>query len=274
MSLVCSCWRFGWCKPCGAVLLTSSGFLGCTTLDAMCLYEKPFMWYSVKWLLKGQVNEVHCLVVTRVVGVNDKGKEVKQAWLQAEVKQASRSQAGLRSEAAAFVSEAMLRVTYQVVALKVCDYLSLYKPLHCFANYRFETNWSVVSRFLSVSFFVNCSDIGRLPICRDYSCFCWFVKRCTLGVHRACLPGSAGPMCVEGQALRTCTRWDGSVSDGHTRQMVQSSVLPIHIWEAVECFLVVRGWTLNWSMYWESWPCHCKRWQFDQWLFWGVRHYL
>ena len=71
----------------------------------------------------------------------------------------------------------MLRVTYQVVVPRVCDYLSFNQPLYCFENYICETNyWSVVSRFLSVSFLVNCSDIGRLPICRDYSCFCRFLK--------------------------------------------------------------------------------------------------
>ena len=75
----------------------------------MCydLYEKPFMWYLVKCLLKLQVDEVHCFFVTRIVGVNDTGKEVKRAC-----------------EVAALVSEAMLRVTYQVVALNVCDYLA------------------------------------------------------------------------------------------------------------------------------------------------------
>ena len=53
---------------------------GCTTLDAMChdFYEEPFMWYFIKCLLKVQVNEVHCFVVTSVIGVNDTGKEVKQ----------------------------------------------------------------------------------------------------------------------------------------------------------------------------------------------------
>ena len=83
--------------------------LGCTTVDAMChdLYKKPFVWYLVKCHLKVQVDEVHCFVVTLVVGVNDRGKEAKQACY-----------------AAALVSVAMLRVTYQVVALKVCDYLA------------------------------------------------------------------------------------------------------------------------------------------------------
>ena len=78
-------------------------------MDAMChdFYEEPFMWYLIKCLLKVQVDEVHSFVVTRVVGVNDTSKEVKQACY-----------------ASALVSEAMLRVTYQVVALKVCDYLS------------------------------------------------------------------------------------------------------------------------------------------------------
>ena len=65
------------------------------------------MWFLVKCLLKVQVDEVHCFVFTCVVGVNDTGKDVKQACL-----------------AATLVSEAMLRVTYQVVALKVCDYLA------------------------------------------------------------------------------------------------------------------------------------------------------
>ena len=57
--------------------------------------------------LKILVDEVDCFVVTSVIGVNDTGKEVKQAC-----------------QAAVLVSEAMLRVTYQVVAHKVCDYLS------------------------------------------------------------------------------------------------------------------------------------------------------
>ena len=43
------------------------------------LYEKPFMWNLVKCLLKVQVDELYCFVFTRVVGVNDTGKEVKQA---------------------------------------------------------------------------------------------------------------------------------------------------------------------------------------------------
>ena len=36
------------------------------------------MWYLVKCLLKVLVDEVHCFVVTSVVGVNDTGKEVKK----------------------------------------------------------------------------------------------------------------------------------------------------------------------------------------------------
>ena len=49
----------------------------------MChdLYEKPFMWYLVKCLLKVQVDEVHGFVVTLAVGVNDTGKEVKPGLL-------------------------------------------------------------------------------------------------------------------------------------------------------------------------------------------------
>ena len=63
------------------VHLDPSGVSGCTTLDAMChdFYEEPFMWYLIKRLLKVQVDEVYCFVITRVVGVNDTSKEVKQA---------------------------------------------------------------------------------------------------------------------------------------------------------------------------------------------------
>ena len=57
------------------------------------------MWYLIKCVLKVQVDKVHCFVVTSVIGVNDTGKEVKQAF-----------------QATALVSETMLRVTYQVVA--------------------------------------------------------------------------------------------------------------------------------------------------------------
>ena len=64
----------------------------------MVPYQMPF---------ESPVDEVHCFVVASVIGVNDMGKEIKQAC-----------------SAAALVSEAVLRVTYQVVALKVCDYLS------------------------------------------------------------------------------------------------------------------------------------------------------
>ena len=47
------------------------------------------MWYLVKCLLKVQVDEVHYFVVTCVVGVNDMGKEVKQAcWEAALVSEA------------------------------------------------------------------------------------------------------------------------------------------------------------------------------------------
>ena len=61
----------------------------------------------IKCLSKVQVDEVHCFVVTSVIGGNDTGSEVKQAcW------------------AAALDSEAMFSVTSKVVALKVCDYLS------------------------------------------------------------------------------------------------------------------------------------------------------
>ena len=50
--------------------------LGC---QCLYLYEKPFMWYLLKFLLKVQVDKVHYFVVTCVVGVDDTGKEVKQA---------------------------------------------------------------------------------------------------------------------------------------------------------------------------------------------------
>ena len=37
------------------------------------------MWYLIKYLSEVQVDEVHCFDITSVIGVNDKGKEVKQA---------------------------------------------------------------------------------------------------------------------------------------------------------------------------------------------------
>ena len=40
---------------------------------------------------------------------------------------------------------------------------------------------------------------GIIPVSADLLKM-WF------RVHRACLPGSAGPLDVEGQALSTCTR--------------------------------------------------------------------
>ena len=55
MFLASSCWMFGWCKAFGAVELTSSGLIG--------------LHYLVKCLLKAQLDELHCFVVTCVVGV-------------------------------------------------------------------------------------------------------------------------------------------------------------------------------------------------------------
>ena len=43
------------------------------SLIQLFLYGKAFMWYLVKCLLKVQVDEVHCFVVTCVVCVDDTG---------------------------------------------------------------------------------------------------------------------------------------------------------------------------------------------------------
>ena len=62
------------------------------------------MWYLVKFFLKVQIDKIYCFIVVRVICVYDLGKEIQQAC-----------------QAATFVSEAMLRVTYQVVHFQVCD---------------------------------------------------------------------------------------------------------------------------------------------------------
>ena len=62
------------------------------------------MWYPVKCFLKIQIDNIYCFIVFPVLCVYDLGKEIQQAC-----------------QAATFVSEAMLRVTYQVVHFQVCD---------------------------------------------------------------------------------------------------------------------------------------------------------
>ena len=62
------------------------------------------MWCLVKCFLKVQIDKIYCFIVVRVICVYDLGKKIEQAC-----------------QAATFVSEAMLRVTYQVVHFQVCD---------------------------------------------------------------------------------------------------------------------------------------------------------
>ena len=62
------------------------------------------MWYLVKCFLKVQRDKIYRFIVAGVLRVNDLGKEIQQAC-----------------QAATFVSEAMLRVTYHVVHFQVCD---------------------------------------------------------------------------------------------------------------------------------------------------------
>ena len=75
------------------------------------------MWYLGKCVLKVQIDKIwtfqSCFivvrfVVVRVLYVNDLGKEIEQAC-----------------QAAKFVYEATLRVTYQVVYFQVCDQSTL-----------------------------------------------------------------------------------------------------------------------------------------------------
>ena len=62
------------------------------------------MWYIVKCVLIIQIDKIYRFIVVRVICVDDLGKEIQQAC-----------------QAATFVSEAMLRVTYLVVHFQVCD---------------------------------------------------------------------------------------------------------------------------------------------------------
>ena len=62
------------------------------------------MWYLVKCFLKVQIDKIYFFIVVRVIYVYDLGKEIQQAC-----------------QAATFASEAMVRVTYQVVIFQVCD---------------------------------------------------------------------------------------------------------------------------------------------------------
>ena len=66
------------------------------------------MWYLVKCFFKVQIDKIYRFIVVRVICVSYLDKEIEQAW-----------------QAATFVSEAMLRVTYQVDHLQVCDYSPL-----------------------------------------------------------------------------------------------------------------------------------------------------
>ena len=56
-------------------------------------------------LLTVQIDKIYCFFVVGVVCACDLGKEIEQAF-----------------QAATFVSEAMLGVTYKVVHFQVCDY--------------------------------------------------------------------------------------------------------------------------------------------------------
>ena len=62
------------------------------------------MWCLVKCILKVQIDKIYCFIVVGVLSVNDLCKEIEQAC-----------------QAATFVSEAMLGVTYQVVHYQLCD---------------------------------------------------------------------------------------------------------------------------------------------------------
>ena len=81
MSLVSSCWRFGWCKPFGAVLLSSSGpiglhCLGCHVswplreafhvVPCQMPFESPGRWGPLLWCYLCRRCQWH-------------GKEVEQA---------------------------------------------------------------------------------------------------------------------------------------------------------------------------------------------------
>ena len=61
------------------------------------------MWYLAKRTLKVQIEKIYCFIVVRVICVYDLRKKIDQAC-----------------QPATFVSEAMLRATYQVVHFQVC----------------------------------------------------------------------------------------------------------------------------------------------------------
>ena len=58
------------------------------------------MWYLVRCFLNVQIDKIYCFFVVGVIYVYDLGKEIEQGC-----------------QAATFVSEAMLGVTYQVVCV-------------------------------------------------------------------------------------------------------------------------------------------------------------
>ena len=60
------------------------------------------MWYLVKCFLKVQIDKIYRFVIVRVIRIYDLGIEIEQACQ-------------------APISEAMLRVTDQVVHFQVCD---------------------------------------------------------------------------------------------------------------------------------------------------------
>ena len=62
------------------------------------------MWYLVKCFLKVQIDKIHIFIVVCVIRVYDLGIGIEQAC-----------------QVATFVSEAMLRVTNQVVHFQVSD---------------------------------------------------------------------------------------------------------------------------------------------------------
>ena len=61
------------------------------------------MWGLVKYFLKVKTDKIYRFIVVNVICVYDLDKEIEQAC-----------------QASTFVSEAMLRVTYQVVHFQVC----------------------------------------------------------------------------------------------------------------------------------------------------------
>ena len=70
----------------------------------MCIdfHHYSFMWSLVKCFLTVQIDKIYCFIVVCVICVYDLCKEMEQAC-----------------QAAMFVSEAMLGVTYQVVHFQV-----------------------------------------------------------------------------------------------------------------------------------------------------------